>query len=67
MQPEANSLVIFDEIDQMVGANSLYTHPDCEESKDGKVFAIKYFPNVIKNWKFLFIYMELLKEILNSN
>ena len=51
LKPDPDTLVIFDEIDQMVGANSLYIDRAYDYDMTGNVFGVKYFPNVIKNWK----------------
>ena len=48
--PEDNALVIFDEIYQMVGSNSLYIEPDFTKSLSGNIYSVNYLPNVIKKW-----------------
>ena len=50
MTPPKNAIVIFDEIDQVVGAHSFYLEKIYDDKFDGDAHETMYLPKLIKKW-----------------
>ena len=50
MTPKKRAVVIFDEIDQMIGSNSFYLERIFDDEFEGTAFESQYLPNLIKKW-----------------